>query len=258
MTKIRRGPLGLLAVVALVFAGCVASPGAAPGTPSQVAPSAAIVATPTSAPSAVTPTQVPVPSPSVVPMTAAEFWASLFTGDSDFATYPSLTAIVSDTDAILVGSFTGLERGPTYTDEYGNVLFTGALTVHVERLLHGSVNTKKPGMVTVLVILGLARPEDAPYTYEDRLASLKAGMPAERGLFFLSNMAAWVAKFGGDPKRPEADPFMYEVMSSQGYVRDVKGLAEPPIRGTSAWPETLRGRPFDDVVAQIAAIEPVP
>lgn len=205
----------------------------------------------TAAPATAPPTQ---PAPSLTPMTAEEFWANLFDGDPDFATCPSLQAAM-DSDAIVVGSFAGLERGPTYTDEYGNVIFMGALTLKVDRVLHGEVKTKTPGTLVVLLNLGFAFAEHEPDPWQDRLASLQAAMPPGRGVFFLANMAAWVAKTGGDSKRSEADPYLYMVLSSQGYLRDVSGKVEPPSWHASGWPESLRARSFNEVVNEIAGIK---
>ncbi len=248
MTKTLGRSLALVVAVAVGTAGCVARPAGAPPSPTATA---AAIAAPATAPA----TQ---PAPSVAPMTAEEFWASLFAGDPDFATYPSLQALATDSDAVVVGSFAGLETGPTYAGEYGGAIVMGALTLKIDRVLHGEVQTKTPGTLVVLLLLGFRFAGHEADPWQERLASLQGAMPAGRGVFFLANMAAGVAKTGGDPKRPEADPYMYQVMSSQGYLRDVAGKVEAPIWHTSGWPESLRGRSFEDVVIEIERIRPVP
>lgn len=245
MTKIRRGPLGLglLVAVALVAGGCVASPGAGPASPNET-----LVLSPSE--NAPAPASLE-PLPSIPQMSAGEFWAELVPGDPGAITYASLQAIVKDASAVVVASLGELERGPTYADEYGNVIYFGALTLKVQRVLYGDVTTKNPGTAKVLILLGVG---DATYAFEDRLASLQAAIPVERGIFFLVNMVDWVARTGGDASRPEADPYSYEVLGGQGFLRDVGGKVQPPLWSTSGWPQSLRGRVFDEVVAQIAAI----
>jgi hypothetical protein len=178
MTKTVGPPLLLVLAAALAFAGCVARPdvGAAspePITTAELPPSPAIET-----------------APSITPMTAEDFWASLFDGDRDFATYPSMQALAMDADAVVIASFASLERGPTYTDQYGNVMYEGALTLSIDRVLHGVVNTRTPGTLVVLVNLGFGFAEHAPDPWQERLASLQAAVPLGRGVFLLGNQGA--------------------------------------------------------------------
>lgn len=234
----------LLPALGLLLAACVAAPGA---TPSGVVHASATPGSPVPA----SPTPLPVLAPE-------EFWAALVPGDPAAISYPSLDAIVRAADVTLVARLGELQRGPVFVDEYDMASYWGLLTLEVEDIVRGSAKMRSKGAVTVLVLLGVGRPGES---FEDRYPQLAESKPAGRGVFFLSNMAAWVERFGGDPDSAEADPYLHEVLGGQGYLREVDGVVQPPLLTSDeldamagTWQEALRGADFDDVVAEIAAL----
>ncbi|MDA8237358.1 MAG: hypothetical protein M0T75_05665 [Chloroflexi bacterium] len=247
MTK-QTGTLALLIAIVALTGGCVASPGGlqpSAGSPNEV-PSATVPRGPGETQSA------------LAALSPEDFWTALVPGDPAAVSYSSMEAILADADAVVLASLGNLTRGPAYADKYGNVSYWGVLTLEVDRVLHGSLDTKTPGTVALLVFLGVGGATD---TYDDRLAQLMAAKPAERGIFFLSNMAEWVRRSGGATDLPEADPHLCEVLGGQGFLRDVGGLVEPPHLSpdqlatmAGRWQEALRGRPFAEVVSAIAAV----
>jgi hypothetical protein len=131
--------------------------------------------------------------------------------------------------------------------------------LNVEQVIRGVVRTKVPGSITLRTWLGVGDP--GGYDYGDDFARLAASRPSDRGLFILANMAEWARKVGGSPDHPTADPYVYQILGGQGFLRDVGGLALPPrlcddalatMAGT--WQEDLRGRPFDETVRALEAI----
>ena len=88
-----------------------------------------------------------------------------------------------------------------------------------------------------------------------------ADPPRGRTVFFLSNMAEWVRKLGGSLEQPSADPYAYQVLGGQGFLRDLGGRGQPARLSDDAlatmagtWQEDLRGRPFDETVRALEAI----
>lgn len=247
-----RGPGGLLVAGALVAGGCVASSGA-------IAPSPNLEASPTPSFGAVAPTTSPAPPPSPEPLSPDQAWALLIPGDPAAISYPSLEAIVRAADLVVVASPTNLVKGPDFTDEYGNVIYLVSLTLDVERVLSGSVATKEPGSLTLRTWLGVGDPGGDAYEAEfERLIDCR---PSGRAVFFLANMAAENERMGGPPDHPAADPYAYQILGGQGFLRDVAGRVERPQLSEDAlrrmagrWQLALQGRSFDEVVAEVAAL----
>ncbi len=52
------------------------------------------------------------------------------------------------------------------------------------------------------------------------------------------------------------DPTLYLVFASNGFIRDDNGVARTSTLTTEAWTEAIDGRPFDDIVVEIAATKP--
>lgn len=253
--RMSRGPLGLFVAIAVSSAGCVANSGRGAGSPDPSAgltPSTA-VATATAADMATV-----APSTSLEPLSADQAWAMLIPGDPASISYPSLAAIVSDADVVVIASPGKLVKGPDFTDEYGNVIYLASLTLNVERVISGTVATKAPGTLTLRTWLGVGDPGGDNYGAE--FARLVASRPSGRAVFFLANMAALNKRMGGPPDHPAADPYAYQILGGQGFLRDVGGQTEPPQLSEDAlnrmagrWQLALTGRRFVEVVAEIAA-----
>jgi hypothetical protein len=247
-----RGPGGLLVAGALVAGGCVASSGA-------IAPSSNLEASPTPSFGAVAPTTSPAPPPSPEPLSPDQAWALLIPGDPAAISYPSLEAIVRAADLVVVGRLGNLAYGPTNADEYGVIGYMTSLSVEVDRVLLGAPRSRVPGTVTLWVVLGLG---DRSYDYRPEFERLSAAISrGERAIFFLVNMAEKASRNGFPLDDPQADPYAYQILGGQGFLRDVAGRVEPPQLSEDAlgrmagrWQLALRGRPFDEVVAEIAAL----
>ncbi len=255
--KMSRGLLGLLVALAVTSAGCVASSGAGVASPDLDAGLTASIA-PATATAADMATVAP--STSLEPLSADQAWALLIPGDPASISYPSLAAIVRDADVVVIASPGKLVKGPDFTDEYGNVIYLASLTLNVERVLSGTVRTKEPGTLTLRTWLGVG--DSGGDGYGAEFARLFASRPSGRAVFFLANMAALNKRMGGPPDHPAADPYAYQILGGQGFLRDIGGRTEPPQLSEDAltgmagrWQIALRGRLFDEVVAEIATIE---
>ena len=133
MTK-QTGTLALLIAIVALTGGCVASPGGlqpSAGSPNEV-PSATVPRGPGETQSA------------LAALSPEDFWTALVPGDPAAVSYSSMEAILADADAVVLASLGKLTRGPAYADKYGNVSYWGVLTLEVDRVLHGSLDTKTP------------------------------------------------------------------------------------------------------------------
>ena len=250
MTRLKR--ITLLTVTAAISFGACTAPSAAVPISSDPA------ATQPAGAASHQPSVAPAPESSA-PMSPDEAWAMLIPGDPGSVSYPSLAAIAMDSDAVVIASPGELVKGPDFPDEYGNTIHLASLTLNVDRVIRGSVSTRQPGTLTLRFWLGVG--DAGGYDYGDVFASLAASKPAGRAIFYLANMAALNTRMGGSPDHWQADPYGYQVLGGQGYLRDVNGLVVPPrvpdealSRMAGTWQTKLRGRSFDDVVSTLDAI----
>jgi hypothetical protein len=187
-------------------------------------------------------------------MSPDAFWAGLFSGEPDAVNYPSLRELIKGSDAVVLASFATVTGGPDY---YGGSGFTGymaTVTLQVDRVLSGSLPVGST-TVPVEVFLGIGPAGAAQNPYADFIGQMQASMPHERGVFFLVNMVAYYRQF--DPASASRyDPSAYQVTSVQGLVRDANGVAQLPRNAPGTWPATLTGRPFAEVVSEIANVQP--
>jgi len=216
----------------LVTAGCVASPGA---KPSDTVPSPSQS---TTAP-AVEPTPLATLSPD-------EFWTGLFYGDPDFTEFSSVGALIGYSDAVVVASIESVSQGPSHDAGSGMTEYDAYVTIHVERVLHGSLASET---VPIIVMLDLGKDATVAPT---RLELLKASMPHEQGILFVKNLAAWDEQLTGK-STSRYDPSVYQVVSAQGVIRNANGIGRPALNAPGTWPRGYKGMPFGVVVSAIAS-----
>lgn len=241
----------LLAIAALSGAACTSpSAGGAASLPDlrTAVPSA----------SAVPPTPEPSPPPSLAPLSEQEAWIHLIPGDPASISYPSLAAITRDSDLVVVATPGEIVRGPANKDEFGMAAYMATLTLNIEQVIRGKISSRQPGSVALWVLLGAG---EAEYDYQAEFERYEASVPRGRTIFFLSNMAAKAERNGFPTDDPQADPYAYQVLGGQGFLREVGGRLQPAQLSDDAlmtmagrWQEDLRGRPFDDVVRTLEAI----
>ena len=183
----------------------------------------------------------------------------LIPGDPASISYPSLATLARDADAIVIASPGALVKGPDFTDEYGNVIYLASLTLNVERVFRGTVSTREPGLLTLRFGLGVGDP--GGYDYGDNFSRLVASHLSGRAIFFLANMAALNKRMGGPADHFQADPYAYQILGGQGFLRDVNARIEPPALSpdtlatmAGTWQSDLRGRPFAEVVQSLDRI----
>jgi len=183
----------------------------------------------------------------------------LIPGDPAAVSYPSIAAIASDADVVVVGTPGRLTKGPEFVDEYGNTVYLASLSLRVERVIFGNVQTKEPGTLTIRTWLGVG---DKDNDFESEFARIAAAPLSGRAIFFLANMAALNQRMGGPKDHPSADPYAYQILGGQGFLREVAGKAEPPRLPAEAlaamagrWQIDLKGRSFDEVVELVAATQ---
>ena len=229
------GLAGGLLLILLTTGACGASSGAG----ATLAPP--VVASPAGSSVAVSnPTPLPLLSPD-------EFWTGLFSGDPDFTAFVSIGALIKFSDAVVLASLDSVSAGTSY-DAGGLIEYNATVTIHVERVLHGSMSAAS---VPINVVLGLSNWDE----YGPLLAQLKASMPYERGILFLQNLASWDKQMTG-ASTSKYDPSLYHVVSAQGIIRDANGVAGPALNAPGAWPQTLKGQSFGAIVSQVASATP--
>lgn len=230
------GLAGTLLAVLLTTGACVASPdtGAKPTPPVHATPPGSPVA-------AASPTQLPLLSPD-------EFWTGLFSGDPDFTAFQSIGALLKDSDAVVLASLESVSAGKSYDAGSDLTEYNATVTIHVERVLHGSLSATT---VPINVVLGLSKRDE----YQPLLAQLKASMPHERGILFLQNLASWEKQMTGS-STSKYDPSLYCVISAQGIIREANGVAKPALNAPGAWPQAFKGQGFGAIVSQVASAKP--
>ena len=229
------GLAGSLLVILLATGACGASSGAGaePTPPVVASPLGTSVA-------AVSPTQLPLLSPD-------EFWTGLFSGDPDFTEFLSIGALIKYSDVVVLASLESVSAGKSYDAGSGLFEYNSTVTIHVERVLHGSLSA-----TTVPInVVGLSNGDE----YGPLLEQLKASMPHERGILFLRNLASWEKQISGS-STSKYDPSLYWVISAQGIIREANGLARPALNAPGTWPQTLKGQSFDAVTSQVASTKP--
>jgi hypothetical protein len=229
------GLAGSLLVILLTTGACGASfdAGAKPSPPVVASPSGSSVV-------AASPTQLPLLSPD-------EFWTGLFSGDPDFTAFVSIGALIKYSDAVVLASLESVSAGTSY-DAVGLIEYNATVTIHVERVLHGSLSAAS---VPINVVLGLSNGHESSRLLEQ----LKASMPHERGILFLQNLASWDKQMTG-ASTSKYDSSLYNVVSAQGIIREAKGVARPALNAPGTWPQTLNGQSFDAIVSQVAKATP--
>ena len=244
---VRRFSLAFLLILSASFSGCVAA-GAKPSDDG-----AGVVVTPStsqtpssSAVSAGSSAELPSPLPL---LSQDEFWTNLFYGDPDFTAFPSLGALIGASDAVAVVSLEQVVPGPSYDAGSNKTEFDAYVTVHVERMLHGSLPQDS---VPVIVLLSLG---DNSTEAALRLVQLQTSMPKEEGILFLQNLVKWDKSLSGS-STSRYDPTVYQVLSAQGVFRNAKGVAKAAKNAPGDWPAKLNGVNFGSVISSIASTKP--
>lgn len=229
---------GAIALIAVALAACsrVGAP-AGPSGGSQAASSG------TSGASAGT-----VASQALPAMEPDAFWASLFSGEPEAVNYPSLSAMASDSDLVVLGTMESVTAGPDSDAGSGSTNHMLTVRVRVERALRGNLPAGAT-TVPVAVFLGVG-PTGGANPCADEIARRAAAMPRERGVFFLQNVVAYYSRFDATAAK-RYDPSVYQVSSLQGIVRDDAGTARVPARAPGSWVAALGGKPFATALAGI-------
>ncbi len=237
----RSARAGAIALIAVALAACsgVGAP-AGPSDGSQAASSG----TPGASAGAVA-------SQALSAMAPDAFWASLFSGEPEAVNYPSLpslSAMASDSDLVVLGTLESVTAGPDSDVGSGSTNHMLTVRVRVERVLRGDLPAGAT-TVPVTVFLGVG-PAGGANPYADEIARRAAAMPRERGVFFLQNLVAYYSRFDATAAK-RYDPSVYQVSSLQGVVRDDAGTARVSARAPGSWAAALGGKPFGDVLAGI-------
>jgi hypothetical protein len=155
---------------------------------------------------------------------------------------------VKGADAVVVGRIVaagpGRVEGVTSPDGLvGEVFYTYA-RISVERVVAGPV----AGGEIVLQLIG---PD--PASIADRLPAF----PKERAIFFVTDLYRSLTEDFRNSPGPELDQIrgLYEWTIPGAVVRDIGGVARPVLQLTAEpYLVALDGRPFDDVVSEIAGL----
>lgn len=231
--------LGLVAVVAagLLLAGCVApTAGGKPPAASPVKPP---------------PTRMSDSgggSPEVLdlrPWPEDAFWLQVAPGGLALYVYPSLKAMVTGVDLVVVGRAQAVLPGrPLPDQDKSNGYGLGTIRFVVEDVLAGKPAEPNPNVLLVQFVMG-----------DRRLLPRYTGrIPTERVVLFLANLGEHAERIGQDPNGPGLGYEYYSIQGPQGYLREVQGTMIPPAGVEDEWLKSLQGRPFDAVLDEIRAL----
>ncbi len=232
--------LARIAIASMLFGAALAAcygPGASiPGPPSPGPPSAA----------------VPTASNGAVSYSPDMAWAFLASTPGLQRAYDDLASAVNGSDAVVVGRFVGLERGPSYAAP-GEVPGWHAIAqVQMDQVLKGGPNLAVGAKVQVQFVLAIGGTDYPEATF----ANLTRSIPASPALLLLETWATYFARAGGDiPKGFEAlnSKAIYRTIGGDGAVRIEQGVLAPPPY-VDGWPLALKGVPLTGVEAQIRSL----
>jgi hypothetical protein len=171
-----------------------------------------------------------------------EFVSPLLIRGTSAEEYHTLESLANESDLVVVGRITMVERGrelvaiPELVDNpdaryVAFVRFANA-TLEIERVLATGLSSPPTTVELEMLVLGWSE-----------VTTLQRSLPAERGLFFLRH------------KRSEAGGRYYRLVNvEQGLIGSDSGIAVIPGAATLERHDFLRsleGRPFEEVVAEI-------
>ena len=232
-----RRRLVLLVLACGTMAAC-----AAPAVQSS-APSATEFSSPSSGP----PISMP-PDAVPDPVEPASFWA-FSSGDPYETDYGSLESMLSAVDLVVVATPTGSVKGrEVLGNEDGDTGYFATVFLEVEATVAGGVVEAQGRELKMETFLGAGYPWENDHS--EGYARYAASLPMERALLFLTNKGKFFERGGLEPDDPGGGYDYYMLWTGCGFIRDVDGRAEPT-EYAPEWLEALRGRPFDEVVAQV-------
>lgn len=179
-------------------------------------------------------------------------WAFLSSTPGLQRGYEDLAGAVAGSDAVVVGRFVGLERGPAYAAPGEIPGWHAIARIQVDTVLKGTPTLMADGTVHVqfvLVVGGTGYPDET-------FANLNQSIPDGPALLFLDTWATYFSRAGGDlPKGFEAldSREIYRTIGGDGAIRIDQGLMSPP-EYVDGWPLDLKGAPIDAVEKQIRSL----
>lgn len=223
-----------------LFAGCVASPGATPGTTS-------VSSAPSPEPSSAFVT--PDPSETAVPEKAygeQTFW-DRFGGTDQQATYGSLLEIVATSDVVVVATVKDVAPGRKIpVPGTGETEYMATMTLDVDDVIKGSVASPAgaPGTIQVETLLSFNPPGSI-------LDAMVQSVPKGRQvLLFLGNWTAEVLRHGLPATHPAAgDDYYFVLTGIEGYVLNVGQKGQVSREADVDWLRDLNARPFSEIVS---------
>jgi len=231
----RRDRLIRVIVLATVLAGCTVSSAGSSSTPGTEIATPRTDASPGGAPGAQE-TNV-----SASPYTPVDFWAGVAPGGFNDEHYDSLDQMTKAADLVMVGTVTQIRQDPSrHTGLSPSDGAFAQLDFNVEEVLSGAPQVSSSGAIIVELFM------TDPGQY-DRFS---AGLPTERVLIFLRNKAVEAKQNGWPDEGPDTGHLYYRVVSDQGIVRDVDGLAVAP-DDEGGFLSDINLKTFDEVVAAI-------
>jgi len=195
---------------------------------------------------------VPIATNDLVKYPPDNMWAFLSSTPGLQRSYEDLAGAVAGSDAVVVGRFVGLERGPAYAAPGEIPGWHAIARIQVDKVLKGTPVLAADGTVHVefvLVVGGAGYPDVT-------LANLKHSIPGGPALLFLDTWATYFARAGGDvPDGFEAldSKEIYRSIGGDGAIRIDQGLMSPP-GYVDGWPLDLKGASIHGVETQIRSL----
>lgn len=180
--------------------------------------------------------------PSRTPLSiSSNFWRLLSIDALEAEHYESLSSMSTSSEVVVVGRITGISATRSFGGpQDAEVIRLAALQISVSKVLSG--NLKAPGgSVLVEVTLPGGRSVD----------QLRGALPPEEAIYFLRSKGTEATSLGFTPDQIKAEAPYYRMVSSQGLIRDIAGVAVPPDDAEDAFLAGLRGASFESVEDQV-------
>ncbi len=238
----------LAAILAIIIVGgCSVAPGAdVPGEATGKPASSSARATAT--PAATSVGEEPITYP------PDNMWTFLSSAATESRRTEDLAAATAFAEAVVVGRYVDVERGPGYGPEGGTIGWYAVALIEPDRVIKGKPRVMSDGFIRVPFMLVLGG-DDYP---SKEFADLQRSIPTDPALLFLYSWAAYWDRAGGGHPPAWLDGLNTEdqyktITSADGAFRIEDGRLAP-MAYAEGWPVACRDLLVDDVADRITRV----